>query len=419
MRIFALHACVFLALGGVVTQASTDFEVGPRVLDPMGVTNDALGFSMAAFPLTAGGAIAVAGAIGYVALARLPLAANAFTIEQRLQSGLSNDSYGLSVAMAGPDAELVAVGAPADDSFGENSGRVYLYRRPAPGALYALLDTVDPPVPAATANFGTSVALAADGQTLVVGEPKAVRMAQELGAVHVYAITGSVVGPPQSFIGDLGAGARFGQAVAIDGNRIGVGAPLADDPAMLTDTGGLRVLTLNGGIPTADGAALFAAERASEDRLGLAVAIEGDVLVGGAGNDNKAAGSDAGSASVFRRAAGWQEEAKLRSSQPLANERFGQSVDIRATEILVGAYCLNAGGCTGPGAVYVFAYDGTNWASKQRLTAPDAGSFGHAVSFAGEGSIAIGAFGTDGAFTDQGAIYAAVPADALLEDGFE
>ncbi len=413
-------ALTLCALGCLTAHASTDFEVGPRTLDPMGVASDALGFSIAAFPLGGGGAIAAAGTVGgYVALARLPLSANAFTIEQRLQSGLANDSFGLSVALGGPDGDLLAVGAPADDSFGENSGRVYLYRRSSPGDLYALLTAIDPPVPAATANYGTSVALAADGQTLVVGEPKAVRMAQEVGAVHVYPITGSVVGSAQSFIGDVGVGARFGQAVAIDGNRIAVGAPLADDALMVEDTGALRVLTLGGGVPLADGAPLFAAERGSEDRLGLSVAIEGDVLVGGAGNDNKAAGTNAGSANVFRRTASWQEEAKLRSSEAQPNERFGQAVDIRDDQILVGAYCLNAGGCDGAGAVYVFQFDGANWVSKQQLVAPDAGSFGHAVSFADEGRIAIGAFSSDGPFADQGAIYAAGPPDVVFSDGFE
>lgn len=410
---------IALALLGLAPDARGAYEVGPRLTDPMGVGNDALGFSMASFPIAAGGAYIVGGTVGtYVAIARLASGSNVPLIEQRLESGIANDSFGLSVALGGADGELLAIGAPADDSFGLNTGKVYLYRRQATTGVYALIATLDPPVPAATGNFGTALAISIDGSRLVVGEPKAQVATTELGAVHVYDLTGPTIGAPTTLYSDLGAGGRFGQSLAIDGNRLVVGAPLADDPGMVADTGALRVLSLSSGI-SFEGTALFADDRANGDRLGLSVAIDGDVLVGGAGNDDKAAGAEAGSAYVFRLTGSWQQEAKLRSSQPQSQERFGQSVAAQGSEIMVGAYCLNASGCMGTGAVYVFRFDGSQWFSQSRLSAMDAGNFGHAISYGGTQLIAIGAFGSDAAFADQGALYVAYPADGYFADGFE
>ncbi|MGE4072801.1 MAG: hypothetical protein AB7E72_16655 [Lysobacterales bacterium] len=403
----------------MATEAGAAYEVGPRLIDPLGVANDGLGFSVSAAPITSGGAYIAGGSVGtYVAIARLLPGATVVQIEQRLESGIANDSFGLAVALGGPEGELLAIGAPADDSFGLNTGRVYLYRRPAVGGMYALMATVNPPAPAETGNFGTAVAISADGSRLATGEPKAQQANIELGAVHVYDLSGPSISAPTTLYSDLGTGGRFGQSLVIDGNRIVVGAPLADDPAMVMDTGALRVLTLVGGL-SFEGPPLYADDRANGDRLGLSVALSGDVLIGGAGNDDKPAGIEAGSAYVFRRNGSWQQEAKLRSTQAQAQERFGQAVAVHGTEILVGAYCLNASGCIGAGAVYVYQFDGSQWLSQTRLTATDGANFGHALSYARDQLFAVGAFGSNGAFTGQGALYVAYPADGYFADGFE
>ena len=409
-----------LALLGLSPDASCGYTLGPRLVDPLGVSNDGLGYSVAGFPTTNGGALAAAGTVGtYVAIARSTPGTNALSIDQRVQSGIADDSFGLSVALGGNSGELLAVGAPADDSFGLNTGRVYLFRRQPSTGLYAPLTTLNPPNPSLTGNYGTSVALTTDGSRLLVGEPKAQQAGIEMGAIHVYDLTGPVIGAPTTLYSDLGAGGRFGQYVAMAGNRVVVGAPLADDPTLIVDTGAVRILTLTGNSLAYDGPALFADDRASGDRLGLSVAVDGDLLVAGAANDDKPAGGEVGSAYVFRRGSNWQQEAKLRSSVPQAQERFGQSVAIHGSEIVVGAYCLNAAGCTGPGAVDVYRYDGAAWPHQERLVPADAANFGHAVSYAGDNRIVVGAFASDATFVDQGAVYAAAQANALFSNGFD
>ncbi|MCB1628047.1 MAG: hypothetical protein KDI48_09965 [Xanthomonadales bacterium] len=421
MRFIVCCAAVATLAASGPAFATTDFEVGPRLLDSTGLAGDTLGFSIAGLPVSDGSQLAAAGALGgYVAILKRQTGQTQFTISQRTSSGVADDSYGLSVALGGVDGEYLAVGAPGDDAFGNNAGRVYLLRRSSTAADYLPLATLDPPAPAVTANFGTAVTIADDGSFLVVGEPKGRSGGIEVGLVHIYPLNGASVGLPMTQVGALGMEARFGQSVATHGTRVVVGAPLADDPMMLADTGAIQVLTITAGIPSPDGPALFAADRAAEDRLGLSVDIEGDVLIAGAGNDDKLAGGDAGSAYVFRRVGGnWQEEDKLRSISAQAQERFGQSVALNGDLAMVGAYCLNVSGCVGPGAVYLFAHAAGSWTGKQPLGAADANSFGHAVAWTGTDSMVIGAFGTDATFQDQGAVYAAFPTDQLLVDGFE
>ncbi len=416
MRSLALVLCLLfspLALAGV------DFFVGPQSLEPNPADDDLLGFSVAASPGPGGSMIAIVGSLGgFVSVATMLPGEDQFVVGQRLTAGVGEDGYGFAVAIGGLLGSVVAVGAPFDDTLDLNSGRVYLYRRASSGMPYVLDTFINPPLPVNAGNYGVALAISEDGNRLVVGEARAQQATVEHGAVHVYDISGAI-GAPQTLLGGLNEGGRFGQSVALSGNRLAVGAPLADDAAMVDSVGAVLVFEDVAGTFVADGLPLFASDRADNDRLGLSVAIDGDVLISGAGNDNKSAGADAGSAYVFRRAGTWAEEEKLRSTDAQLQERFGQSVALRGDEALVGAYCLNTSGCMGGGAVYRFERVAGCWEAGLRHAPADSGSFGHAVAYADSDTVAVGAFGTDDQFTDQGAVYALKRIDQLLEDGFE
>jgi FG-GAP repeat protein len=123
----------------------------------------------------------------------------------------------------------------------------------------------------------------------------------------------------------------------------------------------------------------------TDEHLGSTVAVIGERAVVGAPD-----GAGGGKAIVFRHAGRtWTEEATLvGAGQP--GDRFGASVAIGGTTILVGAPGENSGA----GAAYVFTLSGTTW-SKQPVAGhvPAAGEeYGTVVAFAGT-RVAIGSPG--------------------------
>ena len=424
-----------LALASQLATAGGPYEIQPPVLAADGAANNILGFSVAASktPGTlANPSFAIAGAVGiaaYIYTAPLPAAtASNFSAPVRLASGVANDSFGLAVAIMGSgNSALAIVGAPADDAGtanpSANFGLVYLYGRVS--GSWSLLGTITPPTQSLAGNFGTAVATNGS-DTLFIGEPRALVNGVERGAVHVYRLVGGLL-QFQTSISRSGVTApRFGQSVAVSGSTLAIGAPLDDHDLTATitaDAGAISVYT-GGGASWTEQARLFADDFAAGDRLGLSVSIDGETLLGGAGNDDKLAGIEAGSAYIFTRSVNsWSQQAKLRSTQAQVQERFGNSVSLEGNEAVVGAYCLAAGGCVGPGAVYTYQRIGSTWSLRQRFS-PVPGfngdSFGHAVAHGARNYVIAGAFGVDGSGgADQVAVYALTTVDRIFSNGFE
>ncbi|MBV1907934.1 MAG: cadherin-like beta sandwich domain-containing protein [Kangiellaceae bacterium] len=149
-----------------------------------------------------------------------------------------------------------------------------------------------------------------------------------------------------------------------------------------------------------------------EDRFGQAVAIDGDTLVVGAyQEDSNGVGINSdpfndsavnsGAAFVFVRSFNqdawtWQQQAYLKPPVALAGKRFGYSVAIEQDTIAIGAYSDN-----NTGAVYTYTREQTTWTLEKRLVAAraDSGdSFGWSVSLNGD-LLAVGALGEDSSST--------------------
>ena len=112
---------------------------------------------------------------------------------------------------------------------------------------------------------------------------------------------------------------------------------------------------------------VLASDAQTQDNFGSAVALDGDVMVVGAWNEDTS-GSDAGAAYVYRRSgANWVEEAKLVPSDGEANDLFGHAVAIDGDVIAVGGYAGVQIGIIN-GAVYVYRFDGVDWIEEQKLT---------------------------------------------------
>jgi hypothetical protein len=284
----------------------------------------------------------------------------------------------------------------------------------APEALVAT-QRLDPLVSGEGAigdNYATSVAF--DGDTLAVGVPDDIVVASgepngmQGGAVLVYRrVTGNWTLEAKLTANDANAGALFGWALALEGDRLVIGAPRAADGAT-ADTGAAYVFDRSAGV-WSQSARLRPPTPVQSDRFGLAVAFDGDRAVIGAPQQDAGAVADAGAAHVFTRIAGlWSWQAELTAPLAAANDRFGDAVAIDGGVILAGTpRDEEAGGAHDAGTVHVFVGAGSSWNASARLDVAGAGNaalIGTALALDGARAI-VGAPGETVNGGVRGAVY--------------
>ena len=344
-------------------------------------------------------------------------------------NGEAGDLFGEAVALSADGATLV-VGASREDGShtstvenendsAPNAGAVYVFvRTAATYELQAYLKPVDPlNTDIAGDRFGNAVALAADGQTLVVGSPLAEGGigpgSLDDGAAYVFtrdaaswtqrAILG---GPPA----DANEGDQFGSPVAIssNGSLIAVGAPHDDGDASSTVanpnvnaplSGAVHIFATTDRVQWLRQAYLKAPNASSEDAFGFAVALsaDGNVLaIGAIGEDGDATSSldddndnqeTAGAVYVYTRSeSAWSTTpAYLKPSSTIAGAEFGGSLSLtgHGNELAIAA---PFDGSTGrdDGAVFVFVRVGDSWREQIRLADQASREFG-VVAFTEDG----------------------------------
>lgn len=300
--------------------------------------------------------------------------------------GAPGDQFGVSVALKGG---LLVVGADAENVNGnEHQGSAYVFARPTPQSSWLQEKKLTASDGASGDFFGRSVAVS-DG-TVVVG---AQGDANERGAASVYDVHTKLTA------GDAVAGDRFGDAVAVSGDTVVVGA-VGDDNAR-----GAAYVFVRSGAGYSLQQKLVAADGAAGDEFGDAVAISGDTIVIGADRDDNLRGS----AYVFARSGGaWSQQQKLAGDTTGFQNEFGVSVAIDGDTIVIGARGDDIGAVANQGSAYVFVRSGQSWVRQQKLIAGDGVAhdiFGDAVAISGD-TIVVGARGDDiGANSDQGSAY--------------
>ncbi len=273
------------------------------------------------------------------------------------------DYFGRAVAISG---DTIVVGAPGEDGGLESTlpdaGAVYIYQRNQGGAdawgEVEILRGYE-----AGDAFGQAAAL--DGDILVVGAPN-----RDEGSVidsgAFYVFYRNYDGPDtwgfvtmQSQFTDW---ENFGASLALDGGILVVGSP-----GYLSGTGAVSIYYCNYFGPDTWGelvSHLGASEGEMDDRFGASVAIDGDYIVVGAPYEDGGPASplsESGSAYVFERTYGgldfWGEWTVLRASNALSGDFFGASVAIHADTIVVGATGRDkdTGNPDNTGAAYVFS----------------------------------------------------------------
>ena len=153
--------------------------------------------------------------------------------------------------------------------------------------------TADAPV-SARAMVGLGTAVAISGNQLFVGRtgefPDFAVPPGRRGGVHVFELVDGSWTESGELSTDLSAGSAFGAAIAVDGDRVLVGAPKANDAT------GMAVLFERDGTAWRVAARLTPATAEPGDETGFAVALHDDMaLVGAPGR------GPAGAVFVFRR----------------------------------------------------------------------------------------------------------------------
>ena len=390
----------------------------------------------------------------------------------------ANDRFGESVSLSG-DGNTLAVGTSNEDgsstgvngvqdttTTASNSGAVYLFRRI--GGAWSQQAYIKASNSGMSDQFGNSVSLSDDGNTLAVGatgegsSSTGVNGAQndnsasDAGAVYLFRFnTGSNTWSQQAYIkaSNTGSNDQFGDSVSLngDGNTLAVGAVLEDSSSAgvngaqndnsASSAGAVYLFRFNTTSNTwFQQAYIKASNTGATDFFGQSLSLNGDgntlavgapredsssAGVNGAQNDNSA--SDAGAVYLFRFNTGsstWFQQAYIKvSSNAETDDEFGYSVSLSAdgNTLAVGAIREDGSsrGVNGAqddntasqsGAVYVFRFNtGSNsWAQQAYIKASNTGVddfFGQSLSLNGDGNtLAVGANLEDGSATGVGGV---------------
>lgn len=246
------------------------------------------------------------------------------------------DGFGHSVAI---DGNIVVVGAPFDDENGFHSGAAYVFNAVDGTQLYKLL-----PKDIREDNwFGYSVAIS--GDTIVVGANLDDDSGQNSGSVYVFNASDGQMRykllPEDGMEYDF-----FGEAVAVSGNTLVVGAPYKATNG--ADSGIACVYKAVDATPVHK---LFPEDGAAGDSFGSSVAVDGDVIVVGSPYSD-AGGHDSGAAYAFSAEDGSQLY-KMLPQDGFAGDVFGAAVAAQDGIIVVGA-SMDADGSIETGSAYIF-----------------------------------------------------------------
>lgn len=204
----------------------------------------------------------------------------------------------------------------------------------------------------------------------------------------------------------------FGGSVAVSGDLALAGAPNDDDDGSGSGSAYVFSRNLGGTGNWGQVIKLTASDAAAGDQFGISVALDGDVAVVGAVNDDDA-GTSSGSAYVFSRNQGgpdnWGEVKKLTASDAAASDMFGERVSVSGDVVIVGAAEDDDDGLSSGSAYVFFRNQGgpDNWGEIAKLTASDAAAgdrFGGSVAASGDVAV-VGAREDDDDGTSSGAVY--------------
>lgn len=336
-----------------------------------------------------------------------PDVVNSLIIEITAEGGKSGDFFGTAVAF---NAAGTLLAISADDESGPNntlpgSGAVYLYQKDKMGT-WTFSTKIRASNAAANDSFGESVSLSSDGLTLAIG-------ADDKSSAYVFKKEGDVWREVAIFTSSVATPSpsdNYGFSVALsgNGNTLTVGA-FGED----TSTGATYIYHLVDNAWTF-ATKLKAINAEKNDQFGGSVSLshDGNVLavgaigedsssVGGAG-DNSVAG--AGAVYIYTRAIdlSWKQTAFIKANNAYVGYQFGQDLALSNSglTLAVGSNNESSNGespdfnpeFSNTGAAYIFEHVNTNWIQSAILKASNMDKddqFGFFIDISGDGNTVI------------------------------
>jgi hypothetical protein len=337
----------------------------PSTLASASAAGEELGAALSAdSALLAAGAVRAGGGLGAVTVLR------AGAVEATLAGATVGEAFGAAVAVAG---DWLAVGAPLASA---GDGAVYLYQHS--GGAWTLAATLTAPTAGQAALFGQSLALLASGSLLVGAPGLDPDSRSAAGGAYLYTLSGATWALSTTVTpAELGAGDRFGSAVALRDGALAIGAP-----------GGANGGRVAWGAEAGSLAWLSPTDQNPGDELGAALAFGPSGLLIGA------PGRDVGDLSTLTPDAGgaWYlpDSGDLVALEPATAQafgRFGATVAAASDLLAVGS----GNQAQGAGALSLFGYnhlgDPEIWLRRDLVETEAGARFGAAAAFANEGLV--------------------------------
>lgn len=264
-----------------------------------------------------------------------------------------SDGFGSSVAI---DGNILIVGAPSD--FAQDiawSGSAYVYRYDGSGwieeaNLFASAAEVGD-------KFGNSVSIS--GDVAVIGAHYDDDKGQEAGAVYIFRYnpdTSQWIEETKLYASDSQTNGLFGRSVDIDGNVLVVGQ--AQDSFNIPNAGAAYVFRFDEKQSIwIEEEKLLAPDGKELDHFGSSVAIESNRIVIGAPFDDSEKGILMGSVHVFeydQATKVWNHHMKIVPSDAQEFDELGTSVAVSGDKIIAGAPLIDYWKINGPGSAYIF-----------------------------------------------------------------
>jgi hypothetical protein len=363
---------------------------------------------------------------------------------------LSADGDALAVGAPYEDSNSTGNNGSQSDNSAVDSGAVYLFTRN--GNTWSQQAYIKASNASAYNHFGTSVALSSDGSTLAAGSPHSAPYeliwpgkSDTYSATYVFTRS-STTWSQQAIVtsSDVDLEDEFGQTVSLsaDGNTLAVGAPGESSSATGINgdendnsgswCGAVYVFIRNGN-SWSQQAYIKASNTESWDRFGSSIALSADsntLAVGATGessstteingtqNDNSASGS--GAVYLFSRSSTtWSQQTYVKASNAEAGDGFGYSMSLSAdgNTLAVGVpdEGSSATGINGnqgsnaaaqSGAVYLFRRSDNAWRQQAYVKAPNSEAydwFGNSIALSADGStLSVGAYGESSSATGIG-----------------
>jgi hypothetical protein len=320
------------------------------------------------------------------------------------------DSHGfgaVSLALSN-DGNTALIGNP---SFSD--GIVYVFVRTGTTWTQQAKIFNPDPEPLLFESFGVSVSLSSDGNTALIGDGNSYINSVNSGSFYVYVRTGTTW-TQQAKISNPEPNANsesFGNSVALsaDGNTAVIGNPL--DDSTITNIGSIYIYNRTGatwGLATK----ISNPDPFANDKFGVSVDISGDgnIIIIGATGDTINSTSNVGSVYIYVKNSGtWSRQTQIINPN-LLGEGFGWdvSVNYNGNIAVIGSRDSKL-----PfGSIYVYTRTGTTWTKETQIIDPNSNNnnqngFGTAVSIDGLGkTIVAGAYADNfGNNSADGSVY--------------